>query len=65
MAGFHVHNHPGVLKIVNMNGNILQRYLLKRNSRGTNNCVQHVFEKNFYFIMRFSPIFSCFSSMKG
>ncbi len=27
MAGyFHVHNHPGVLKIVNMNGNILQRY---------------------------------------
>ncbi len=39
--------------------------LLIRISRGTNNCVQHVFEKNIYFIMRFSHIFKCFSSMKG
>ncbi len=23
---FHVHNHPGVYKIVNLNGNLLQRY---------------------------------------
>ncbi len=36
-----------------------------RISRGTNNCVLRVFEKNIYFIMRFSPIFNCFSSMKG
>ncbi len=27
--------------------------------------LQRVFEKNIYFIMRFSPIFNCFSSMKG
>ncbi len=39
--------------------------LLIRISRGTNNCVQRVFEKNIYFIMIFSPIFNCFSSMKG
>ncbi len=32
----------------NMNGNIL--------SRCTNNCVQRVFEKNFYLIMIFSII---------
>ncbi len=32
MAGsFHVHNHPGVLKIVNMNGNILQGYFTHNN----------------------------------
>ncbi len=32
MAGqFHLHNHPGVLKIVNMNGNILQRYFTHNN----------------------------------
>ncbi len=29
--------------------------LLIRISRGTNNCVQRVFEKNIYFIMRFPP----------
>ncbi len=28
---FHVHNHTGVLKIVNMNGNILQRYFTHKN----------------------------------
>ncbi len=39
--------------------------LLIRISRGTNNCVQCVFEKNIYFTMRFSPIFNCFSSTKG
>ncbi len=33
--------------------------------RGTNNCVKHVFEKNIYFLMRFFPIFNCFSSLKG
>ncbi len=37
--------------------------LLIRISRGTKNCVQRVFEKNIYFIMRFSPIFNCFSSI--
>ncbi len=32
MAGkFHVHNHPGVLKIVNMNENIIQRYFTDKN----------------------------------
>ncbi len=32
MAGsLHVHNHPGVLKIVNMNGNILLRYFTHKN----------------------------------
>ncbi len=39
--------------------------LLLRISRGTNNCVQGVFENLFYFIMRFPPIVNCFSSMKG
>ncbi len=28
---FHVHNHPGVLKNVNMNRNILQRYFSHKN----------------------------------
>ncbi len=32
MAGsFHVHNHSGVLKMLNMNGNILQRYFTQNN----------------------------------
>ncbi len=32
MAGkLHVHNHPGVLKIMNMNGNKLQRYFTHKN----------------------------------
>ncbi len=32
MAGkFHAHNHPGMIKIVNMNGNILQRYFTFKN----------------------------------
>ncbi len=35
-------------------------------SRGVNSFVQCVFEKkNINFIMRFPPIFNCFSSMKG
>ncbi len=35
MAGkCYVHNHPGVLIIVNMNGNILQRYFTHRNFYG-------------------------------
>ncbi len=57
MAGqFHGPSHPGVLKNVNMNGNILQRYF----TRGANNCGQHSLEKNIYFIMRFSPHFQLF-----
>ncbi len=48
MAGkCHVHNHPGVLNIVNID------ILLRRICRVANNCVQRVFEKNFYFIMIF------------
>ncbi len=32
MAGlFYVHNHPGLLKIVNMSGNILHRYFTHKN----------------------------------
>ncbi len=32
MAGqFHVHNHPGVLKIVNINEYILQKYFTHKN----------------------------------
>ncbi len=46
MAGrFHVHNHAGVIKIVNMNENIYIRYiLLIRITRGNSNCVQQVLE---------------------
>ncbi len=44
---FNVHNHPGVLKIVNMNGN--RDILLIRISRGANNCAQRVFEKKKIF----------------
>ncbi len=39
--------------------------LLVRISRGANNCVQHVFEKNIYFIMRFPPILNSYHPMKG
>ncbi len=60
MAGqFHAPSHPGVLKNVNMNGNI-RDILLIRISRGANNCGQHSLEKNIYFIMRFSPHFQLF-----
>ncbi len=59
-AQFHSPSHPGVIKNVNMNGNILQRYLLIRISRGANNCGQHSLEKNIYVIMRFSPHFQLF-----
>ncbi len=31
MADNHVQNHPGLLKIVNMNGNVLQRYFTHKN----------------------------------
>ena len=48
---FHVPSHPGVLKKVNINGNILQRYFTRKNSRGANNCGQRVLEKNIYFVM--------------
>ncbi len=34
--------------------------LLIRISRGANNCVQRVFEKNIYFIMIFPPIFNSY-----
>ncbi len=61
MAGqFHVHNHPGVLKKINMSRNILQRYLLIRIYRGANNGSQHALEKNIYFIMWVSPHFQFF-----
>ncbi len=60
MAGqFHAPSHPGVLKKLNMNGNILQNLLI-RISRGANNCGQHSLEKNSYFTMRFSPHFQLF-----
>ncbi len=48
------------LKIVNMNGNMLQRYFTHIIiSRGANNCDQRVFEKkkNVYFIMMFPSIY--------
>ena len=38
--------------------------LLIRISRGANNCVQRVFEKNIYFIMIFPPIFNSYYPMK-
>ncbi len=51
-------NHHGVLKVVNMNGNILQRdILLIKISRGANNCVQRVFEKKHLFHNDISPHF--------
>ncbi len=53
-------SHPGVLKKLNMNGNILQDILLIRISRGANNCGQYSLEKNIYFTMRFSPHFQLF-----
>ncbi len=47
-----------MLKIVNMNGNILLRYFtFFIISRDDNNCVQRVFEKNIYFIMITPPHF--------
>ncbi len=56
MAGsFHVHNHTGVLKIVNVNGIYFRDILLLIISRGANSCVQCVFEKNIYFMMIFPP----------
>ncbi len=56
MAGqFHAPSHPGVLKNLNMNGNILQTYFTLRISRGANIVGQHSLEKNSYFTMRFSP----------
>ncbi len=39
--------------------------LLIRISRGANNCVQLVFEKNIYFIMIFPPILHSYYPMKG
>ncbi len=39
--------------------------LLIRISRGANNCVQCVFKKNIYFIMRFPPILNYYYPMKG
>jgi len=46
MAGqFHVPSHPGVLKKVYINGNIL---VILKKSRGTNICV---LEKNISFII--------------
>ncbi len=60
---FHVHNHPGVLKLVNMN--ILQRYFTHKNIYGCQNCDQRVFEKNIYFIMVFPPILNSYYPMKG
>ncbi len=44
-------------------GIYFRNILLIRISRGTNNCVQRVFEE--LFIMRFPPIFNCFNSMKA
>ncbi len=46
---FNVHNHTGVLKIVNMNGN--RDILLIRIYRGANNCAQRLFEKKKYFMI--------------
>ncbi len=34
-------------------------------SRGANNCVQRVFDKNIYFIIIFPPILNYFYPMKG
>ncbi len=61
MAGqFHAPSHPGVLKNLNVNGIYFRDILLTRISRGANNCGQHPFEKNSYFIMRFSPHFQLY-----
>ncbi len=55
-----------MLKIVKMNGNILLRYLtFFIISRGDNNCVQRVFEKNIYFIMIIPPILKSYYPLKG
>ncbi len=51
---FHVPNLPGVPTHLNMNGNILQRYLI-RISRGANSCGQYSLKKNFYFTMKSPP----------
>ncbi len=34
-------------------------------SRGANNCVQRLFEKNINFIMIFPPFFNSYYPMKG
>ncbi len=47
MAGsFHVHNHPGVLKIVNMKGNILQRYFTHNHFPRSLTQISHGFTMN-------------------
>jgi len=48
---FHVPSPPGVLKKVNINGNILRDISLVKNPRVTNKCDQRVLENFFYFIM--------------
>ncbi len=58
-----MHNHPGVLRIVHMNGNIqyFRDILLIIISRGTNNCVQRVFKKKKHlFNNEISPHFQLF-----
>ncbi len=57
MAGhFDAPSHPGVLKKINMNGNIL----LKRISWCANNCGQHELENYICLIMTFSLHFQLF-----
>ncbi len=61
MAGlFHAPSHPGVLIFFIWMGKYFRDILLRRISRGANNCGQHSLEKNIYFIMRFSPHFQLF-----
>jgi len=57
----HVPSHPGLLKKVNINGNIFQRYFWKkRKSRGTNNCGQCVLEKKHLLLNVIFPHFQLF-----
>ncbi len=54
-----------MLKIVNMNGIYFRDILLIIISRGANNCVQRVFEKNIYLIMTFPSILNSYYPMNG
>ncbi len=46
-------------------GIYLRDILLIMISKGANNCVQHVFEKEKKIIMIFRPILNFYNSMKG
>ncbi len=62
MVEIEIHNHAGVLKIVNMNWNIFYSYKFLGAPVIRSNMY---LRKNIYFIMRFPPILNSYSQMKA